>query len=383
MHTRHHSGEPTTLARAWRRIQVFLYRWLFTSLAGMTFGGWFQLLRENGWSVSPRFWPRAAFVTGTSLANSLSARLERRPDARHVRNLESPPPLFILGHWRSGTTYLHELLSFDERSACPSMLECLFPHSILTPNPMRPFLRCFLPPNRVVDNVSLGPDQPFEDEFALAILSRLSPYFAWTFPRRASQHESRLTLDDPEECARWKGALRLFAGKLSVKHGQRLVFKSPPHTARVRHILDVFPQARFVLLHRDPYEVFASTKRLVLHGIDGLRLQTPVSTGVDDEILARYRRLHERFDEDRSLLEADRFLELPYRDLESRPLDALASIYARLGLGEFASLRATLEQVLAHRARYSKNVHAPLSTHLRQRIATEWKPWFDRWGYPA
>lgn len=366
-----------------RRARIFLYRWFFTSLAGMTFGDWWRLLRENDWSISPRFWPRAAFVTGTSLANSLSATIERVQDNRHLPAIEIPPPLFILGHWRSGTTYLHELLSLDPRLHGPTMIECLFPHSILTPGPMRYFLRLFLPTNRIVDEVALGPDQPFEDEFALAILTRLSPYFAWTFPRRAAEHEARLVLDDPMESARWKEALRLFAARLTARHQKAIVFKSPAHTARVRHVLRVFPDARFVLLHRDPYEVFASTKRLFLHGVDGLRLQMAPTSSVDDLILARYRRLHERFDADRLLLARTQLIEVSYRELDAYPLEAMQRLYATLGLGDFAQSRAAMERAIDLRRKFRKNVHSPLETSLRSRIATEWEPWFERWGYPT
>jgi hypothetical protein len=315
------------------------------------------------------------------MANSFSATIERARDRHLVAGAETPPPLFILGHWRSGTTYLHELLSMDPRMHGPTMMECLFPHSILTPGPMRFFLKAFLPPNRIVDDVRLGPDQPFEDEFALAILSRLSPYFAWTFPQRAAQHEARLTLDDPAESARWKTALRLFAGRLTAKHRQAIVFKSPPHTARVRHIWDVFPDARFVFLHRDPYEVFASTKRLFLHGVDGLRLQMLTTNNVDEVILARYRTLHERLDADRPILSTGRFLEIPYRELDDNPLDTLQRIYASLEFGDFAPARAVMERAIQARPKFHKNVHARLDPSLRSRIAKEWKPWFERWGY--
>lgn len=37
-----------------------------------------------------------------------------------------------------------------------------------------------------------------------------------------------------------------------------LLIKSPVHTARVRLVLGLFPRARFLYIHRDPYEVFQS-----------------------------------------------------------------------------------------------------------------------------
>ncbi len=40
------------------------------------------------------------------------------------------PPLFILGHWRSGTTYLHNLIVRDDQSARPTLYQVLFPRDV-------------------------------------------------------------------------------------------------------------------------------------------------------------------------------------------------------------------------------------------------------------
>src|SRR5262245_6076116 len=43
------------------------------------------------------------------------------------------PPLFIVGHWRTGTTLLHEWLILDPRHTCPNTYQCFEPnHFLLT-----------------------------------------------------------------------------------------------------------------------------------------------------------------------------------------------------------------------------------------------------------
>lgn len=367
--------------RPWERTKVLLFRRFFTSLAGIAAGDWARLMAENGFAVSPKYWPRAAFVTFCSMGNSVQRRLEHAIYQHRLNNVEIPPPIFILGHWRSGTTHLHKLFSLDRRLTCPTMAECLFPHSVLSGGPMRFFMRGFLPPDRIVDNVPLGVDEPFEDEFALAILTGLSPYFGWTFPRRRTQHDPRLLLDDPTEASRWKDALRRFAAKLTLKHGRPIVFKSPPHTARVRHILRVFPEARFIHIHRNPYEVFASTKWLLQQGVDGLRLQSSASDDLDDQIIARYRGMQERLGEDSRLIAPERYVEVPYADLDRDALATLERIYAELRLPPFDSLREAIRRHIADRPAFVKNRHSPLDSAVQSRLRQEWRPWFEKWQY--
>src|SRR5215207_1921325 len=88
-------------------------------LAGITLGDWLSLLRDNRFRVSPRYLPRAAAITWSSVTNSLVRWLEERRHGAAIDAAEVPAPLFVLGHWRSGTTLLHDLLATDDRFACP------------------------------------------------------------------------------------------------------------------------------------------------------------------------------------------------------------------------------------------------------------------------
>ena len=50
-------------------------------------------------------------------------------------------PIFVIGHWRSGTTLLHELLVLDERHTYSNTYDCFCPnHFLLTAPVFRPLL---------------------------------------------------------------------------------------------------------------------------------------------------------------------------------------------------------------------------------------------------
>ena len=115
---------------AWR--DTFL-RWFGPGmLGGITLGDWVRLLRDNRFRVSPRHLIRAAAITAQGAQNSVMKRIEDLRYGAAVRDAEIPPPLFVLGHWRSGTTHLHNLLAADERFAFPNNYQALFPHAMLS-----------------------------------------------------------------------------------------------------------------------------------------------------------------------------------------------------------------------------------------------------------
>ena len=220
-------------------------------LAGISAGDWWRLLRQNRFAVDGVYWHRAAFITLTSLMNSCYRRVEEsRFNAAVARTPIAGPPLFILGHWRSGTTHLHNLIALDTRQfAFANTYQVVNPHTFLCSEALNTRLFSgLLPDKRPMDNMALGFATPQEDEFAYLLATFRSLYLGATFSRRQDHYERYLTFRDvpQEEIDEWKRAFLWFARKLTLKHGRPLVLKSPPHTARIRLLLEMFPDARFV-----------------------------------------------------------------------------------------------------------------------------------------
>jgi len=235
------------------------------SLCGLMLGDWLRLLADNRFAVDWPYWVRAGAISCSAVQNSVFAWYERFWYEEAIRATQPQPPLFVLGIWRSGTTHLHNLLARDERFVAPTYYEALYPHTFLTTQWLHAsFIDRIIPHRRPMDNMFMGMNEPQEDEFALSCLTQLSFGLSWVFPRRAAHYDRFLTMRDctAAEIERWKAALHFFVQKLTYKHALPLVLKSPPHTARIRLLLDVFPNARFVHIHRNPYDVFRSACHL-------------------------------------------------------------------------------------------------------------------------
>ena len=147
-------------------VRVFLANRLYTSFFGIAFGEWINLLRKHGFDVDAPYLPRAVLMTLTSAVTSLIGAYENRKYGPKLTDVEVRQPLFILGHWRSGTTHLHNLLARDEQFAYPNMWQALNPHTFLSTERYSAIMKLAAPKTRLIDNVAFAPNLPFEDEFA-------------------------------------------------------------------------------------------------------------------------------------------------------------------------------------------------------------------------
>jgi hypothetical protein len=360
-------------------------RWSFwhNYLVGMPWDRWRVLRSEN--TVDRGYRRRAAYLAGVSMVNSLYRRQEeRRYGAAIAKTQIADPPLFVLGHWRTGTTFLHHLLACDkEQFAAPNTAQVSYPFTFLITEQTVGRWAAMLPQSRPMDNVAISMQTPQEDEFALCIASLKSPCLGmFSFPRRADHYDRYLSFRGvPEhEAEAWKGTVRWFLQKLTLKYRRALLLKSPPHTARVRLLLEMFPDARFIHIHRDPYTVFQSTQHLFRRLGPINWLQKPPADLVEP-ILQRYTQMFDAFFEEKALIPEGRFHEIRFEDLEQDPVGQVRATYERLGLDGFSAFLPRLEQYVDSLAGYRRNLFADLPPELRRGVARAWQRSFDAWGY--
>ncbi len=355
-------------------------------LSGITAGDWWQLLRQNRFRIDPVYGHRAAVITLLSLFNSWHRRAEEKRYHRAVA--ETPidrPPLFILGHWRSGTTHLHNLLAQDDGNfAYANTYQVVNPHTFLTTeeaNTRR--FAWMVPDKRPMDNMVLSFQSPQEDEFAPLLISLLSPYLGVSFPRRDDHYNRFLTFHEASagEVERWKDAFLWFLKKLTFKYNRTLLLKSPPHTARIRTLLEMFPDAKFVHIHRHPAEVFQSFRHYYDTAMWHTYLQRPDRSRVDGEIIARYRTLYDAFLADLPRIPPGNFHEVSFVQVESDPVSTVAEIYRVLSLPDFDQARPKIEAYVSTLRGYEKNRLAPVDPSAKRRLVEAWQPIYQRWGY--
>ena len=352
---------------------------------GMRLGTWARELARNRLAISPSRIPMTCAITGFTAMNSVLAGLERVVYGRKIDAVKlNEPPLFILGHWRAGTTFLHELMIRDPAHTYFTTYQCFTPHHfVLTEKWLVPWIDAFAPEQRPMDNMAAGWDRPMEDEFALQCLGVPTPYLFAMFPNRGEVYPEYLSLRElsVKQREKWKHELRQFCKRIALRDNRRLVIKSPAHTARVRTLLEMFPDAKFVHISRDPYALYRSTVGLwrslnAEEGLQAVRDESWVGPFVIDSL----RRMYDAYLEDRELLDANQLVELRYEDLVDDPKSQLRAIYERLALGDFSRVEPALDAHLADVKNYRTNRHS-MDDETRDLIRGEWSRYFDEFGY--
>ena len=366
---------------SWRT--VFLENLGPGGFSGATFGDWFKVLRENQFAVDAKYWPRAALISGNCGLNSLARLWEDVKYGAAVARTPVQPPLFILGIWRSGTTHLHNLLARDDRFAFPSTYEVLYPHTFLTTEATGSrVMQWMMPPTRPMDNVRNGVCEPQEDEFALVSSGVSFMLGLVVFPRSRRRYQKYLTLLDaaPGDLKRWKHAFVQFLQKLTYKYQRPLILKSPAHTGRLKVLLELFPAAKFVHIHRDPYTVFQSS----VHTWQKVKAFWGLQTNAVEEerILEDYVQVYDSFFEQRHRLTPQNYCEVRFEELEKDPIGQLQTVYERLELPTFDHAKGRLVEYVESLAGYSRNSFPALSESMRKRVSHAWSRSFEEWSYP-
>jgi len=203
-----------------------------------------------------------------------------------------------------------------------------------------------------------------------------------------------LTFETPTGAAafpRWRDALFgflrkvVYADRRAAPPGtppRPLVLKSPDHTARVRLLLRLFPNARFVYIHRHPLEVSRSWAALVAK----LCPQTAMEpfTAADGAAfgLDLCGRLADAYLADRHLIPAGRLVEVAYDELVADPAGVLATLYAGLGLqGGAPAQAAAAAEAVAYTAEGRRGRHTALLADAVATVAAAWRQQFDAFGY--
>lgn len=333
-----------------------------------------------------RYLPRIVFIGAAGLLSAPLRGYERiRQGARVRRVAIDKPPIFILGHWRSGTTHLHNLMSQDPTLGYVSMYQAMaMGCSLMGERWLKPLLARVVPLKRPQDNMTWPLDAPQEEEAALGRITPYSFYVQFLFPRRARELFDRYVLlrgVSARAATEWKRKyLQILQVATLHAGGRRLLLKNPVNTARVRLLLELFPDAKFIHIHRSPYRVFPSTKNMHRQLFAVTALQDVDEEHLEQTVLHLYREMMQRFLAEKHLIPAENLVEVRFDDLERDPLGTLRRIYTSLGLEGHDVAEPAFRAYVSSQQAYRKNDFR-LSAEDRAKVERHWGFAFDALGY--
>ena len=324
------------------------------------------------WFTRASYWRSAAVHTTLN-------RIQRKSHEQAIADAVPLPPIFILGFWRSGTTFLHELLCSNPRFGFPSTYACLNASNFLLTEKMSTG-GTQVETKRAMDEVRYTWHSPQEDEFALLCLGAPSPYEALLVPSLMNTPEALLNLRSRSEQdqLRWSETLAYFLKLLTIQQAKPMVLKSPTHGFRLPMLSMLYPQARFVMIERNPYEVFASNLKLWKTLLEEYSLEDYADVDIEQFVLDAYVRheaiLREVFGQ------LSRKTTVRYEDLVARPLDETERVYRELQLGDFSEARQDIEKYLSRVTGHQRN-RFEISSAQKQSVERSWGEFIQNKGY--
>ncbi len=351
---------------------------LLHPLMGSNLATLLTVLKRNG-GVSRSQWPSVALFLGSALARTPFSAIEHLWVHRALRHLPPmPAPLFIVGHWRSGTTFLYNILSRAPHFNTIKPLATGLPWDfLLLAELFKPLLIKALPDHRFIDRVPVKPDSPQEDEIGLASMQSLSFYHGLYFPQHFTENfNAGIFLDtcSPAQIQQWQRILVYFLQKHYIQHpNQQLLVKNPVYTARIKQLRSIWPNAKFIHIYRNPYIIFHSMRNFYRALFKELALQPYNAVDIDTIILDAYPRILTALQTDSAELPTSDFVELSFEALEQDPLTQLQYIYSTLNLGDYDNARPAFEVYLQSQPPYRKNQYAFAAADI-ELVRTHWEP---------
>lgn len=355
-----------------------------STLIGSTIPNFFRVLYMGKPGI--RFYPKLALTFLVILISTPFQIFEYFFYKKKVANYKfKKPPIFVIGHWRSGTTHLHNLLCKDPTHSYVTTYQGVFPYNLKSKWIFKTFMKINIPDKRPSDNVKLSPDYPQEEEFALSSMIETSFYHFFYFP----------SLNDTffEKYIRFNGLSKEKVKTLKRRYNEllvkadlsfdrdRLVIKNPVNTGRIKFLLELYPDAKFIHIYRDPVTTFFSTVKFFNSLFPTTSLENYQEEFVKSKIIQNYKKLMSDYFEAKELIPKENLYEIKFEEFETNSLHYLKEIYDHLHLDSWNLAEGYFKKYVQAQKSYKKNAYK-LKKSDTDVLVPEWGEIIKKLGYP-
>lgn len=322
---------------------------------------WFKLLIQNK-GISTPYIGKALVITLLSVVSAPLQFLEWLLVS--IKKVNSPAiesPVFIIGHWRSGTTFLHYLMAKDEQFGFLTYFQSFLPNfSILGGNLLKKTVGPLIPKKRPQDNIEMSLALPTEEENPLSTFSSRSASHSFFFPNNEDYYNKYILFEGTTKSEKkaWQRDYQKIIQKIALANQhKRMLIKNPHNTGRVKELLEIYPNAKFIYLYRHPYDVIPSTQLMYNKVIKSQYLKRYTASQTKDKIYYYYDSIFKKYFQDKTGLSATQLIEIQFEHFEQHPFETLQKIYLQLGLKLTEKSKRAMKAYINSRKNYKKNDH--------------------------
>ena len=282
-------------------------------------------------------------------------------------------PVFIVGNFRSGTTFLHRLLTKVDQSTSFTSFELYMAPSVVgrkfyrwllkvnyaIGNPARWVIGLF---NRIVEKEAymhkIGLDEAEEDgQVLFHVWSSFDLLAFFPFPKLIKKY---IYYDDQVPADVKKRDMDYYS-EIVRKHiyshgGKRYISKNPSYSPKVKTLHQYFPDAKFINIVRNPLQVIPSTISLYskhCHTYGDPENEYNLQESVIEHSKHWYLYPHQYL----KSLPANQYVRVLYKDLVADPEGTIRDIYQRFNFEispEFAEvLRTEAEKAKSYKSKHN------------------------------
>ncbi|MEE4257067.1 MAG: sulfotransferase [Bacteroidales bacterium] len=345
-----------------------------------------NLLRKYG--VDKGLHGRAFIVSAISMIGVPFRIYERFAYDKKAEKVDfKEPPVFILGHWRSGTTHLHNLLCQDPLASFVTTYQSVFPDQTLAAGSrflFKNIMKMIMPLKRAGDNIKLNTEYPQEEEFTLGARNPVCFYYFFYYPELITKfYDQYLNFSTSDDLTRntFIADYKRVINKAQLYSGnQRFLSKNPANTARIPLLLEMYPDARFIHIYRNPVDVILSTRHFFSHMMPGLNLHKIDFESVNSDIFDIYNRMMHDYLETRDLIPEGNLAEVRYEELSKNPEQEIKRIYDQFGFEGYEKASPLVQKYAEAKRAYVKNKYS-IKKSLLDEILSNVEFTMKEWNY--
>jgi hypothetical protein len=208
----------------------------------------------------------------------------------------------------------------------------------------------FLPADRPFDNVSMDVDFPQEEEFGMMNLQPHTIYKFFLYPKEFDRIiESDLFTENlkDNDLAQWRKKYHEMVSKAVYNTGgTRYIGKNPCNLTRIGLLRQMYPEAKFIFIHRSPYQVIESLYRFILSIFPGTQLQDVPEDFNREQIVLLYTKIMRSYLEERLQIPAENLIEIKMEEFLKDKTGHLRKIYGKFGMENFDEALPMIEKYL-------------------------------------
>ena len=244
-------------------------------------------------------------------------------------------PIFIIGHWRSGTTFLHNLICKDKSFAFLNTYNSLFINNLYSSFLFKTLMNKIMPKQRPSDGMKLGVDLPQEDEFAVTNFYNISHYLFFYFPNNYKKYYNEAikfqsnSINENKWIANYDKIIKRI---LLYMNKKQILIKNPSNTSRISSILSKYPDAKFIHIHRNPYYVYLSTYKFFYELFPSVNLQVVKDDTIHKLILYNYKNMYNDYFKQYKFIPKRNLIDIKFNDFKENPLDIIKNIYDKFSI---------------------------------------------------